>query len=82
MKRLLTSTFCAGMLLLGASSFADDMAKPDGMSKDSMSKEHKAMMKDCMAKQEAMKNGMSKDDMMKACKDEMKMKKDAMKKTP
>jgi len=80
MKRLLTSVFCAGMFILSAPTFADDMAKPDSMSKDHMSKDHKAMMKDCVAKQQATNSSLSKDDAMKACKDEMKMKKDAMKK--
>jgi len=76
MKRLLTSFFCAGMLL-GAGAFADDMAKKDSMG---MHKDHDKMMKDCVAQAEAKKDGMSKDDIKKSCRDQTKMKKDEMKK--
>lgn len=66
MKKLLTTAMCTGLMLLGLHASADDMTKP------SDKQAHEQMMKDCMAKQEAKKDGMTKEQMKQHCTEEMK----------
>lgn len=68
MKKLLATATCTGLMLLGLHAFADDMTKPTDTSKQA----HAQMMKDCMAKEQAKKDGSTKDQMMQACKDQLK----------
>jgi hypothetical protein len=66
MNRLLAPLAIVGSLLVGSYALADDEVSQAGMAQ-----QHK-MMKDCMAKHAAESNGMTKGDMEKACKAEMK----------
>lgn len=68
MKHLYTSLFVAGIMLAGMSAFADDMQK-DHMGDDKMMKE---MMKECMSRMAAKKDGSTHDQMHAACMEEMK----------
>jgi len=70
MTRILAPLAIAGLMLAGSYAFANDEASQAGMAQ-----QHK-MMKDCMAKHAAADNGMTKADMKKACKEEMKSRKD------
>jgi hypothetical protein len=68
MHRILTFLGASGLLLMGVQAFADD-TKVHG---PTMAQKHQ-MMKDCMAKQMSAQSGKSKDEMKKACKDQMKL---------
>jgi hypothetical protein len=63
------------MLIMAATSSFITMAAPsfagDPTNHPTMTQKHQ-MMKDCMAKQKAANSGMSKEDMKKACKDQVK----------
>jgi hypothetical protein len=68
MKRIVTSLAASGLILMGAQAFADDSA-----SQQPTMAQKQQMMKDCMAKQATDNSTLSKTDMKKACKDQMKM---------
>jgi hypothetical protein len=70
MNRILAPLAITGLMLVGSYAFADDEVSQAGIAQ-----QHK-MMKDCMAKHASEGNGMTKGDMEKACKDEMKSQKD------
>jgi pentapeptide MXKDX repeat protein len=70
MNRLLVPLAVAGFVLAGSYAFADDEVSDAGMAQ-----QHKAM-KDCMAKHASSDERMTKDDMERACKQEMKSRKD------
>jgi hypothetical protein len=85
MKRTVASILFVGLMFSGAQAFAQEQHsmstdppsnQPSSQTNSpSTSAKHQAM-KDCMARQKANNSGMSKADMKKACKDEMKMQKD------
>ncbi len=66
MTRLLAPLAIAAMMLVGSYTFADDEVSQAGMAQ-----QHK-MMKDCMAKHAAEDTRMTKGDMEKICKEEVK----------
>jgi len=70
MNRILAPLAITGLMLVGSYAFADDEVSQAGIAQ-----QHK-MMKDCMARHASEGNGMTKGDMEKACKDEMKSQKD------
>jgi pentapeptide MXKDX repeat protein len=70
MNRILTPLAIAALMLVGTYTFADDEISQAGIAQ-----QHK-MMKDCMAKHASEGNAMTKGDMERACKDEMKAQKD------
>jgi pentapeptide MXKDX repeat protein len=85
MRKLISIGMCAGMLLLSSQAFSQDTPSQDtstkpatGASTDAMSSHHQ-MMKDCMTDQQAKNSAMSKDDMTKACRAQVKMKEQQMK---
>lgn len=67
MKRLLTTIAMSGFIWVGAQALADDSA-----SHPLTAAQKQQMMKDCMARKVTDESGMSKSDMKKACKEEMK----------
>lgn len=70
MNRILAASAIAGLMFFNAYAFADDEVSQAGMAQ-----QHK-MMKDCMAKHASQDKGMTKGNMEKACKEEMKAQKD------
>jgi hypothetical protein len=70
MNRTFAPLAIAGLMLVGSYAFADDEVSQAGMAQ-----QHK-MMKDCMAKHAAQDKGMTKDDMERACKAEIKSQQD------
>jgi pentapeptide MXKDX repeat protein len=70
MNGILAPLAITGLMLVGSYAFADDEISQAGMAQ-----QHK-MMKDCMAKHASEGNGMTKVDMEKACKEEIKSKQD------
>jgi hypothetical protein len=85
MRKLISIGICVGMLSIGSQAFSQDTSsqgtstKPaTGASTDPMSNHHQ-MMKDCMTDQQAKNSAMSKDEMTKTCKAQVKMKEQQMK---
>lgn len=74
MKLLINAIICPGFLCAGAQAFAGDSTQSDTPS-NAMTPNHQ-IMKDCMTRQAEKNDGMLRDDMKKACKDEMKTHKD------
>jgi|SRR5471030_1930171 Na+-translocating ferredoxin:NAD+ oxidoreductase RnfG subunit len=70
MTRILTPLAIAALMLVGSYTFADDEISQAGMAQ-----QHK-MMKDCMAKHASEDTHVTKGDMEKACKEEIKSQKD------
>jgi hypothetical protein len=70
MNKILAPLAITGLMLVGSYAFADDEVSQAGMAQ-----QHK-MMKDCMAKHASEDSGTTKSDMEKACKDEIKSRKD------
>jgi hypothetical protein len=68
MNRTISALIIAGLLGAGMQALADDSSSNQSAQKT----EHKQFMKDCMAKAKAANNGMSEQDMRKACMDQWK----------
>jgi hypothetical protein len=66
MNRTISALIIAGVVGFGLQAVADDT------SADQQKAEQKQFMKDCMAKARAAHNGMSEEDMKKACMDQWK----------
>jgi hypothetical protein len=70
MTRILAPLAIAALMLVGSYTFADDEISQAGMAR-----QHK-MMKDCMAKHASEDTHMTKGDMERTCKEEIKLQKD------
>jgi pentapeptide MXKDX repeat protein len=82
MKYAIRIVLMVSALSCATQAFAQDTSSKDSSTKPSMSEKHQ-MMKDCMDRQKASNPSMSKSDMRKACKDEMKAQQDSsMQKMP
>jgi hypothetical protein len=68
MNRTISAFIIAGLVGAGMQALADDSSSNQSAQKT----EHKQFMKDCMAKAKAANNGMSEEDMKKACMDQWK----------
>jgi hypothetical protein len=69
MKRTITALIFAGLVGVGMQALADDAPAGD---QSAQKADHKQFMKDCVAKAKAAHNGMSEEDMKKACRDQWK----------
>jgi hypothetical protein len=68
MNRTISAFIIAGLVGAGMQALADDSSSNQSAQKT----EHKQFMQDCMAKAKAANNGMSEQDMRKACMDQWK----------
>ena len=71
MKRIFTPLVIAGLMLTGSYAFAGDEVSQAGMAQQNK------MMKDCLAKHESSNTKMTKDDIEKACREEIESHKDS-----
>jgi hypothetical protein len=69
MNRTISALIIAGLVGVGMQAVADDASTPD---QPAQKADHKQFMKDCVAKAKAAHNGMSEEDMKKACMDQWK----------
>jgi hypothetical protein len=70
MKRTIFALLVAGMMGFTLQAVADDTAPTSDQT--AQKPDQKQFMKDCMAKAKAANNGMSQEDMKKACKEQLK----------
>jgi hypothetical protein len=69
MKRTISALIIASLVGVGMQAVAEDTA---GADQSAQNADQKQFMKDCMAKAKAAHNGMSEEDMKKACMDQWK----------